>query len=142
MYNIIKFGRFIMNDEIFEGKTLQDLTKDIYDNSKNKKTQIDLLIKELHSFINNANDALVIAPIIKEYFDISIKNDEHLVKLASVIQRYLSKSVSTDTNGEFSLSDSEKADLMSTLKLTADELQSENDKIDKVKESSSEVISN
>lgn len=131
-----------MNDEIFEGKTLQDLTKDIYDNSKNKKTQIDLLIKELHSFINNANDALVIAPIIKEYFDISIKNDEHLVKLASVIQRYLSKSVSTDTNGEFSLSDSEKADLMSTLKLTADELQSENDKIDKVKESSSEVISN
>ena len=36
--------------EIFEGKTFQELTKDIYDNSNNKKKQLDLLIQEVHGF--------------------------------------------------------------------------------------------
>ena len=34
------------NKEIFKGKTFQDLTKDIYENTTNKKKQIDLLISE------------------------------------------------------------------------------------------------
>ena len=31
------------NNEIFEGKTFQDLTKDIYENTTKRKIQIDLL---------------------------------------------------------------------------------------------------
>ena len=68
------------NDEIFEGKTFQDLTKDIYDNQKNKKLQLDLLIQEIHGMIQTLDDAVMVAPLIKELFDVAVKNDEHLVK--------------------------------------------------------------
>ena len=42
--------------EIFEGKTFQDLTKDIYENTTKRKTQIDLLISEIHGFITTIDD--------------------------------------------------------------------------------------
>ena len=128
-----------MSDEIFKNKTFEELANDIYENQKLKKTQIDLLIQELHSFITTADDALVIAPIIKEYFDVSIKNDEHLVKLAAVIQRHLSKS-SGEIGSEFSLSDDEKKELMSTLSDTVTDLQAESDRIESLKRSTDDVI--
>ena len=93
--------------EIFEGKTFQDLTKDIYENSQKKKLQIDLLIQEIHGFITTIDDVVMVAPIIKEYMDASIKNDEHLVKLAGVLQRIISKSSGADDES-FLLSDAEK----------------------------------
>ena len=81
------------NKEIFKGKTFQDLTKDIYENSQKKKLQIDLLIQEIHGFIQTIDDVVMVAPIIKEYMDVSIKNDEHLVKLAGVLQRIISNQI-------------------------------------------------
>ena len=65
--------------EIFEGKTFQDLTKDIYENTTKRKTQIDLLISEIHGFITTIDDVVLVAPIIKEYMDTAVRNDEHLV---------------------------------------------------------------
>ena len=124
---------------IFDEKTLEDLTKDIYNNSVNKRKQIELLIQELHSFINTADEALVIAPIIKDYFDVSVKNDEHLVKLAAVIQRYFSKS-STDSLNEFGLTDKEKGDLMNTLQNTVNEIQKETDKMEQIKSETGDIV--
>ena len=57
-------------DEIFKGKTFEDLTKDIYDNQKNKKLQLDLLIQEIHGMIQTLDDAVMVAPLIKELFDV------------------------------------------------------------------------
>ena len=128
-----------MSDKIFENKTFEDLTKDIYENQKLKKTQIDLLIQELHSFIQTAEDALMIAPIIKEYFDVSIKNDEHLVKLASVIQRHIQKSLSGSAEDGSLLSDDEKQDLLNTLHDTVNDLQKENDKLETLKSSTKDL---
>ncbi len=121
--------------EIFDGKTFQDLTKDIYENSKNKKLQIDLLVQEIHGMITTIDDAVMVAPIIKEYMDVSVKNDEHLVKLAGVIQRIISKSQGESEESSL-LSDAEKEDLMSTLQETVDSLQSESDRLDNVKKKS------
>ena len=84
------------NKEIFEGKTFQDLTRDIYENTQNKKKQNDLLISEIHGFITTIDDVILVAPIIKEYMEVSVKNDEHLVKLAGVIQRIIAKSTGGD----------------------------------------------
>ena len=84
------------NNEIFEGKTFQDLTKDIYENTTKRKVQIDLLISEIHGFITTIDDVVMVAPIIKEYMDTAVKNDEHLVKLAGVLQRIISKSSGGD----------------------------------------------
>jgi len=118
-------------NEIFNGKTFQDLTKDIYENSKNKKLQIDLLIQEVHGMITTIDDAVMVAPIIKEYMDVSVKNDEHLVKLAGVLQRIMSRSQGESEESSL-LSDDEKADLMSTLQDTVNDLQGESDRLSNI----------
>ncbi len=118
--------------EIFEGKTFQDLTKDIYENTTKRKVQIDLLISEIHGFITTIDDVVMVAPIIKEYMDTAVKNDEHLVKLAGVLQRIISKSSGADDESML-LSDAEKEELMGTLQDTVDDLQRESDKLEGIK---------
>ena len=121
------------NNEIFKGKTFQDLTKDIYENSQKKKLQIDLLIQEIHGFITTIDDVVMVAPIIKEYMDVSIKNDEHLVKLAGVLQRIIAKSSGTNEESML-LSESEKDELMNTLQDTVTDLQNESDRLNNIKD--------
>ena len=128
------------NIEIFEGKTFQDLTKDIYENSQKKKLQIDLLIQEIHGMITTIDDAVAVAPIIKEYMEVSVKNDEHLVKLAGVLQRILSKSKGESDESSL-LSESEKEELMLTLQETVDDLQKEKDRLETVKDKTTGFMS-
>jgi len=118
--------------EIFEGKTFQDLTKDIYENTTKRKVQIDLLISEIHGFITTIDDVVMVAPIIKEYMDTAVRNDEHLVKLAGVLQRIISKS-SGESDESMLLSDEEKEELMGTLQDTVNDLQKESDKLEVTK---------
>jgi len=120
------------DNEIFEGKTFQDLTKDIYENTTKRKVQIDLLISEIHGFITTIDDVVMVAPIIKEYMDTAVKNDEHLVKLAGVLQRIISKSNGGDEESML-LSDSEKEELMSTLQDTVDDLNNEQTRLEGIK---------
>ena len=119
--------------EIFEGKTFQDLTKDIYENTTKRKTQIDLLISEIHGFITTIDDVVLVAPIIKEYMDTAVRNDEHLVKLAGVLQRIISKSQG-ESDESMLLSDEEKAELMGTLQDTVDDLQKESHRLETIKD--------
>jgi len=120
-------------NEIFEGKTFQDLTKDIYENTTKRKTQIDLLISEIHGFITTIDDVVLVAPIIKEYMDTAVRNDEHLVKLAGVLQRIISKSQG-ESDESMLLSDEEKADLMGTLQDTVADLEKESQRLETIKD--------
>lgn len=72
---------------LFNGKTSSDVFKEIYDNSKKKDKQINSLIAELKPLIQNIGDAPVVVPLIKDYLEIGVKNDEHLIKMMAVIQR-------------------------------------------------------
>lgn len=117
--------------EIFEGKTFSSLAKDIYFNSSRKADQIDQLIKDLRTMIKDAGSATVIAPMIKDYLDVSIKNDDQLVKLSAVLQRFLGGGSSQDSeNGQaYGLSDLEKEQLLSSVKLEMEDLNKTNKKI-------------
>ena len=126
------------DNEIFDGKTFQDLTKDIYENSQKKKVQIDLLISEIHGFITTIDDVVMVAPIIKEYMDASIKNDEHLVKLAGVLQRIISKSQG-ESDESMLLTDAEKEELMGTLQDTVSDLQKESDRLSDIKNKTTNI---
>ena len=130
------------NQEIFDGKTFQDLTKDIYDNVKNKKLQLDLLVQEIHGFIQTIDDAILIAPVIKEIMDVSVKNDEHLVKLASVLQRIITKSMGGVDDDSIVLTEQEKEELIQTLQETVDEVQRKSDKMDEIKNINKNIIGN
>ena len=129
------------DNEIFEGKTFQDLTKDIYENTTKKKVQIDLLISEIHGFIQTIDDVVMVAPIIKEYMEVSVKNDEHLVKLAGVLQRIISKSSGADDESML-LSDAEKEELMGTLQDTVNDLQKESDRLTTIKDKTTNIQEN
>jgi len=72
---------------IFGKKTLSDLFKEIYDNSREKDKQIRALIGELKELIEGIEDATLVVPMIKEYLEISVKNDKHLIDMASIVQR-------------------------------------------------------
>ncbi len=116
--------------EIFEGKTLSDVFKDIYDNSKTNKQQLEVLMKEVVGFIKDGDTAVQIIPMLKEYLEINVKNDEQLVKLATIVQRITAaeKRVS-DSGEEFGLSDREKQQLMDAIESDVQELQTKQDEV-------------
>lgn len=132
-----------INSELFKGKSFSDILKDIYDNSKKKDRQINLLIAELKPLIKNIGDATVIVPLIKEYLEISVKNDEHLVKLAAVAQRLMTAAAKANPEmGDFGLSDEEKEQLLKEI----DSIDSSNDFVTKtvtnIQKASKEIANN
>lgn len=117
--------------EIFKGKSFSGLMKDIYSNSSKKDRQINLLIAELKPLIKNVGDATIIVPLIKDYLEVGVKNDEHLVKLAAVVQRLVSTQsrVQADTGAEWILSEEEKKQLLAELDELDDSEKSINQKV-------------
>lgn len=115
--------------ELFEGKSLSSLFQDIYDNSKHNKTQLELLVKELTSFIKDGDMAIQLIPMIKEYLEINVKNDDQLVKMAGIVQRLISAESKAGAEDEFGLSEEEKQQLMGSLEDSIKEIQAESDKI-------------
>ena len=113
---------------IFDDKKFSDLSKEIYENSKLKKTQIDLFIQEVHSYIQGIEDIAIVGPVLKELFDVAVKNDDNLLKLATVIQRIMNKQVDIMDDTSL-LTDEEKQELMDTLEETAADLQDKSDEI-------------
>jgi hypothetical protein len=124
------------NDEIFKGTSFADLMHDVYHNSKKKDRQINQLISQLQPLIKNASDATIIVPLIKEYLDVAVKNDDHLVKLTAIVQRYIS-TTQTITGADSLLSDEEKQQLITIAQSTlTHELE---DEIEKIEEEDREI---
>ena len=124
------------NEEIFKGTSFADLMHDVYHNSKKKDRQINQLISQLQPLIKNASDATIIVPLIKEYLDVAVKNDDHLVKLTAIVQRYIS-TTQTITGADSLLSDEEKQQLITIAQSTlTHELE---DEIEKIEEEDREI---
>jgi polyhydroxyalkanoate synthesis regulator phasin len=118
--------------ELFPGKNLSGLFKDIYDNQVNKKQRISELIAEMKKVIRHAGDMAVIGPIIKDLVDTSVKNDDALIKLAAIAQRIMSSQHKSEGDTGF-LSDEEKEQLLKEIEITAKEVVSEQDhKVDEL----------
>ena len=115
--------------EIFEGKSLSSLFKDIYDNTKHNRKQLDVLTRELVQFIKDGDTAIQIVPMIKEYLEINVKNDDQLVKMAGIVQRLISSENRGGAEDEYGLSEDEKQQLLSGIETTIKDIQIESDKI-------------
>tara|TARA_R100001443_G_C3295799_1_gene163989 strand:+ start:76 stop:477 length:402 start_codon:yes stop_codon:yes gene_type:complete len=115
--------------EIFEGKSLSGLFKDIYENTKTNKTQLEVLMKEVVGFIKDGDTAVQIIPMLKEYLEINVKNDDQLVKVAAIVQRIIAAENKGGSEEEFGLSDAEKEQLMGAIEEAATDLQSHSDEI-------------
>jgi len=115
--------------ELFEGKSLSSLFKDIYDNSKHNKKQLEVLVGEVAGFIKDGDMAIQLIPMIKEYLDINVKNDEQLVKLATVVQRLIAAENKGGSEAEFGLSDKEKEQLLTSIDEVVVDIQKKSDEI-------------
>jgi hypothetical protein len=133
--------------EVFDGKTLSDILQDAYNVSKDRRRDIKDLIKEMSKLIVNSADAVNIAPIIGDYLEISVKNDDQLIKIAQIVQRIIS--ADTRAGGGPSdpseiLSEAEKEALLANatndLKKVLESTDEIEDELERVKEESSKVI--
>ena len=116
--------------KVFEGKSLSDVFEDIYNNSETNKKQLDILIKEIVGFIKDGDTAVQLIPAIKEYLEIKVKNDEQLVKVASIVQRLVS-SESKGSESEFGLSEKEKEQLVGSIEKVAQDAQEYTDEVNR-----------
>ena len=118
--------------ELFPGKNLSGLFKDIYENQVNKKQRISELIAEMKKVIRHAGDMAVIGPIIKDLVDTSVKNDDSLIKMAAIAQRIIGASQKAEGDTGF-LSDDEKEQLLKPLDETITQVADEQDiKVDEL----------
>ena len=76
-----------LNQILFDDKSFSDLLKEIHGNQKKKAKQLAQLISELKPLVQSLGDATVVVPLIKEYMEISVKNDDALLKMAAIVQR-------------------------------------------------------
>ena len=111
-----------MSEEVFKGKKFEDIFEEIYSNCKSTRTQVYSLIGELKPMVEDLRDATVVVPLIKDYLDIGVKNDDHMIKLANVLQKReaISKRSTSDSASDFDISDiqnllDEQSDLNSDL---------------------------
>jgi|TARA_R110000851_G_scaffold149860_2_gene290569 hypothetical protein len=98
--------------KLFGKKNFSDLLKEIHVNQKDKEAQLRSLIEGLKPLITSPGEATMIVPLIKEYMELAIKNDDHLIKMASVVQRALNSKIA---DGDELLTDADKEMLFSTL---------------------------
>jgi hypothetical protein len=99
---------------LFDKKTFADLLKEIYSNSKNKEKQIKELVLQLQPMITDSGSAMLLVPLLKQYLELGIKNDEHLIKMAAIIQKAVSDAKVTGT--DVMLSENEKEQLLAASK--------------------------
>ena len=101
-----------LDNIVFKKKKFSDILSEIYDNQKRKEAQISGLISELKPLINDIGDATLIVPLIKEYMEIGVTNDEQLIKIATIVQRVLNNSSGEEALG---ITESEKQELLEEL---------------------------
>ena len=103
-----------LDKNVFGKKKFSDILEEIYLNQKKKEEQISTLISELKPLIQDIGDATLVVPLLKEYLEISVKNDEQLIKMATIIQRAVQGEGSDD--GNFGMTEDEKQQLLAEVK--------------------------
>lgn len=97
---------------LFKNKKFSDVLEEIYNNQKKKDQQVTALISELKPLISDIGDATLVVPLIKEYMEISVKNDDILIKMAALAQRAMA---TVSAEGSLTISDEEKEQLLSAM---------------------------
>jgi|TARA_B110000977_G_scaffold128834_1_gene164389 hypothetical protein len=112
--------------ELFPGKSLGGLFKDIYDNQQTKKLRISELIAEMRKLVRHSQDMMAMGPIIRDLIDSSVRNDDALIKMAAIAQRIIGNNQKSEGDSGF-LSNDEKEQLLKELDQTISEVSNEHD---------------
>lgn len=123
--------------ELFKGKNLSSLFEDIYNNQLSKKQKISSLIEELKKMVKHAGDVATVGPVLSSLIDSSVKNDDQLVKLATIAQKIIASEKKSEGQDGF-LTEFEKNQLLKELEETKQEVERVDDlefELDELKKS-------
>lgn len=102
-----------LNEKIFRDKTLSNLFEEIYDTSKKKEAQIKSIIKSLQPLIQeDIGNATLIMPLMSEWMELSLRNDDQLVKIAGIVQKMFNTGKGGDGNNSWNLTEEERVELL------------------------------
>ncbi len=112
--------------KMFGNTSLADLLSQIHTNTRIKNRTIESRIQEMSKLTSTVNDLVIVAPIIREYLDIAVKNDQHLIKLAEVVHKFMvaENKTTNPTDADlpaWELSDDEKQQLIEEMDTALDE---------------------
>jgi hypothetical protein len=118
----------IFNDDSNNPMSLNDLFSDIYKNSKDKSREIQAAITTVMSKVQDINDVTMLMPLIRDLYEIGVKNDDALIKMSATVQRYITSREKIDAlgsiegkgNGNF-LTEDEKRQLLEASIMKIDE---------------------
>jgi hypothetical protein len=119
--------------ELFPGKNLSGLFEDIYNNQINKKKHISEVIHEIRKGIRHAGDMAVLGPVIKDLIDTSVRNDDQLVKLATIAQRIMLANNKSEGDSGF-LTEAEREQLLAEIEQVQDEVERMDDLQNEIEE--------
>jgi hypothetical protein len=117
-----------LETEIFSGKTLSDMFADVYKNTDSKRSQINQFVSSYVKMIKTPEDAAMLGPIVKEFLDVNIKNDEHIVRLVQIAQRLVA--VNSKATNDTLLTEEEKQQLLKNVKLDFEAVLAEQEEIE------------
>jgi indole-3-glycerol phosphate synthase len=78
--------------------------------------------------IRTPEDASVMGPVIKDFLDLNVKNDEHIVRLVQIAQRLVGVSSKNADTGM--LTEEEKSQLLKNIKSDFESVLAEQDDLD------------
>lgn len=124
---------------VYPGKNLADIFEEVHSVTKTKRNQIQGLIDGLTSLIKTSADAMNLVPMIQGYLDTSVKNDEQLLKMATIVQRMNNGPANGGGSGVM-LSEEERKQLFEEVKdLKAIASSSEEKTVDQIRAESEKV---
>ena len=105
-----------MSDEkfdvvVFKGKTFGKLLEEIHTNSRNSDKLIFGMIQDMKDYIESLGDAIQLAPIIASYVKMAIDNNEHIIKMANIVQKSLERGKASDDSALTVFTPEEKQEL-------------------------------
>ena len=100
---------------------LEDLFKDIYNNSIDRKIKLEQTLDTIKPFVTDVRSALQLLPEITKLQQVSVNNDDHLLKLASIAMKSLNPKASKTETDEFGISDEERKELLALAKAAAEQ---------------------
>lgn len=115
----------MIDPEVFTGKKLSDLLKDIHDNSKLRSDNIETLIANVLSMVHSAGDMTVMGPIARDLYETLVKSDESSTKIATIVQRIIASETNNGNTGDTFLSEAEKDALLANSMATLRESEKE-----------------
>lgn len=112
------------DSKLFNDVSFSNILEKIYTNATNRSGKIQNLIDVLQPLVSDIKDATLIVPLIKEYLEIDVRNDDNLVKISAIIQRLIKES-NADSNDDGLLTPEEWQQLINNTKEIEDKTDNE-----------------